>query len=261
MGAERRPFDLTGRHALVTGGGSGIGAAIALALDGAGATVSLLGRTMKTLEQTAEKLANRGRLARADVTVGEDLLAALDAVTADAGAVSILVNNAGAAISAPLEKTGDDAWRHMLDVNLTSAMRATRHLLAPMKKAGAGRIINVASTAGLKGYAYVAAYCAAKHGLVGLTRALAMELAKSAITVNALCPGFADTPLLERSLDEIVAKTGLGRGEALEKLLAGSPQGRAVDPREVAAAAVWLCSPDARSVTGQAISISGGEVM
>jgi len=254
-------FDLSGQHALVTGGGSGIGAAIAAALDGAGASVSLLGRTMATLEDTAATFANPGVLVSADVTMAEDVAAALDTIARRAGPVTILVNNAGAVDSAPFEKMNAGRWQRMLDVNLTSVMRITQHLLVAMKHVDAGRIINVASTAGLKGYAYVSAYCAAKHGVIGLTRALALELAATGITVNALCPGYAETPLLERSLDQIREKTGLGRDDALKKLLAATPQGRAIDPGEVAAAALWLCSPQSCSVTGQAISISGGEVM
>jgi NAD(P)-dependent dehydrogenase (short-subunit alcohol dehydrogenase family) len=247
---------LTGRTALVTGGGSGIGAAIAHALDRAGATVSLLGRRPGPLAEVQATLAQPGRTLTADITD----LASLDAALGQLETLDILINNAGAAESAPFAKTDAALLERMLAVNLTGAFEVTRRLLPKLRTAPHGRIVNVASTAGLKGYAYVSAYCAAKHGLVGLTRALAQELAATAVTVNAVCPGFTETALLERSLAAIEAATGRAAADARAELAGHNPQNRLIAPEEVAAAVLWLCQPAARGVTGQAIVIAGGEV-
>jgi NAD(P)-dependent dehydrogenase (short-subunit alcohol dehydrogenase family) len=252
---------LADRHALITGGGTGIGAAIAAALSAAGASVSLVGRRATPLEEVAEKL-DRACTIVADVTREEDTMAMMRAAREAHGPVDILVANAGAAESAPIARLDLAHWQRMLGVNLTGAFLSARAALPDLtrKGAGAGRIVFVASTAGLKGYPYVAAYCAAKHGVVGLARALAAELAATQVTVNAVCPGFTATPLLEASLANIAAKTGRSHGEAQAELQRLNPQGRFVKPEEVAGTVLWLCTPAAQAITGQVISVSGGEV-
>ena len=251
--------DLSDKHALVTGGGSGLGAAIARALAAHGAAVTLVGRRQEPLQEVAETLPKAAAV-QADVTDETGVAAMFEAARAAFGPPDILVANAGAAESAPLAKTDLALWQRMLAVNLTGAFLCARAALAEMQARSNGRIVFIASTAGLKGYAYVAPYCAAKHGVVGLARALAQETAKSGITVNAICPGFAETPLLEDSIRVIAETTGRSEAEARRSLLASNPQGRFIRPEEVAEAVLWLCSAGAAAVTGQAIAISGGEV-
>ena len=241
-------------HALVTGGGSGIGRAIALALAETGHAVTICGRRAEALRAVVHPHVH-GIVA--DVTDPASVAALYDEAQAARGPFDIVVANAGAVASAPAANVTLDAWRAALDVNLTGAFLTVQPALAAMTKAGSGRIVFVASTAGLKGYPYVAPYVAAKHGVVGLMRALAAETATSGVTVNAVCPGFAETEMLTRSLDAIAAKTG--RSEAEARAALANPQGRFVTPEEVAATVLWLVSDAARSVTGQAISISGGE--
>ncbi|MEA3112633.1 MAG: hypothetical protein QOG58_2432 [Caballeronia sp.] len=253
---------LTGQHAVVTGGGSGIGAAVARALVTAGAQVTLMGRDAARLAYQAEVLSEAGtvHVQSVDVTSADSVAAAF-AAAREQGFIDILVNNAGQAEAAPFAKTDLALWKRMLDVNLTGVFLCTQEVLPGMLDRRSGRIVNVASTAGQVGYAYVAAYCAAKHGVIGMTRSLALEVAARGVTVNAVCPGYTETGLLEQSIEKIVAQTGRSEDEAREALLRSNPQRRFVTPDEVAGSALWLCLPESRSITGQTISISGGEVM
>lgn len=250
---------LAGRHALITGGGSGIGAAIAHGLAAAGARVSLIGRRAEPLDEVAGQLENAIAIT-ADVSSRESVKAAFAAARDAFGPLSILINNAGIAPSAPFAKLSADDWDDVLAVNLTGAFYCAREAIGDLLQAGGGRLINIASTAGLKGYGYVAPYCAAKHGLIGLTRALAAEYARKDITVNAVCPGYTETGIVTRTVENIVAKTGRSADQAIADLVRGNPQGRLIAPAEVAATVLWLCQPEARSVTGQAIAVAGGEV-
>ena len=251
--------NLAGQHAVITGGGTGIGAAIASMLSASGAMVTVMGRRMGPLEKVAAGLHNGAAIA-IDVTNEASVSAAMETARARAP-VTILVNNAGAAETAPLAKTSTDLWNRMIALNLTGTFLCSRALLPDIIAAPHGRIISIASTSGLKGYAYTGAYAASKHGVIGLTRTLALELAKTGATANAICPGFADTDLVQRSLDVIEAKTGLSRLEALQQLVKDNPQKRLIQPDEVAACALWLCDPLSASVNGQSIAVAGGEVM
>jgi len=230
---------LMGKHAIVTGGTRGIGAAITRALRDHGARVTALGRNT------------------ADVTDPEAVLRAF----AGAGHIDILINNAGQAGSAPFLKTDPELWRRMMAVNLDGPFHCIRAALPGMLEAGWGRIVNIASTAGLIGYGYVSAYCAAKHGVIGLTRALALEVATKGITVNAVCPGYTDTDMLKETVANIVAKTGRTPEQTRTELAAHNPQRRLIQPDEVANAVAWLCLPGSEAITGQAIAVAGGEVM
>lgn len=252
---------LEGKHALVTGGGRGIGAAIARQLVAAGAHVTVLGRRLDVVQALADELPEQVHAVAADVANPEQVHAAFEAARARFGAISILVNNAGQAHSAPFLKTDAALWNQMLSVNLTGSFLCTQAALPDMVQARWGRVVNVASTAGLAGYAYVAAYCAAKHGVIGMTRALALEVAKKGITVNAVCPGYTETDILKDSIANVMAKTGRTETQAREEFTAGNPQGRLVQPDEVADAVLWLCANGAASITGQSIAVCGGEVM
>ncbi len=253
------PPPLAERHAVVTGAGRGIGLAIAQTLAAAGARVTLMGRDRARLDAAAASVAGSAAVA-VDVTDEASVKAAFAAACERFGTVDILVNNAGQAESAPFARTDLALFQRMVAVNLTGTFLCSREALAGMLAKGAGRIVNVASTAGLIGYAYVSAYCAAKHGVVGLTRALALETARRGVTVNAVCPGYTETDIVRDAVANIMQKTGKSEAEAREALTARNPQGRMVQPGEVADAVLWLASPGAAAITGQAISVSGGEV-
>jgi NAD(P)-dependent dehydrogenase (short-subunit alcohol dehydrogenase family) len=248
------------RHVLITGGGTGIGAAIAQALADEGAKLTLVGRKLTPLQAVASGLP-QAQAIPCDVTDPTSVENAFEQATANFGPVEILVNNAGAAPTAPFHKLSAANWRDVMAVNLDGVFNCTSAALDNMLAQGWGRIINIASTAALRGYAYVSAYSAAKHGVLGLTRSLALETAKKGITVNAICPGYTDTDIIRSSVAQIMAKTGRNEAEALSTFTNSNPQGRLIQPEEVAATVQWLCSEQARSITGQAISVSGGEVM
>ena len=251
---------LDGAHALITGGGTGIGAAIAARLAATGARVTVVGRRPEPLRKIADRLAT-AQTVTFDVTDEAAIEAGLATATERFGPVGILVNNAGAAESAPFVRTVPDTWRTMLEVNLTGVFLVTRAVLPAMLERRWGRMVSIASTAGLKGYAYVAAYCAAKHGVIGMTRSLALEVAQKGITVNAVCPGYTETELLADSVANIMSKTGVSEEEARAQLVESNPQRRFVCPEEVAEAAAWLVGPNTDAITGQAIVVAGGEVM
>jgi NAD(P)-dependent dehydrogenase (short-subunit alcohol dehydrogenase family) len=251
--------ELSGQHAVVTGAGAGIGLAIARSLSAAGCAVTLMGRRLEPLMAAAAGLPSARAIA-CDVS-DEESVATAFAQAAEWAPIDILVNNAGAAVTAPLARTTLDQMRSMLDVNLIGPFLCCRAVLPAMQKRGGGRIITIASTSGLKGYAYTGAYCASKHAVIGMTRTLALELAGTNITANAVCPGFTDTELVARSIETITSKTGRSADEALAELVKHNPQKRLIDPHEVAQAVLWLCAPEARSITGQAWVVAGGEIM
>ena len=249
---------LDGLHALVTGAGSGIGATIARAFANEGAAVSLVGRRKMPLDEIAKNLPNATVIV-ADVTNAADCAAMVEAAHAAHGPIDIVIANAGSAESAPAGKISAEHWHRMIGVNLTGAFFTVQAALGDVMRKGEGmrRIVFTASTAGLKGYAYAAAYCAAKHGVVGLARALAVELKRSGVTVNAVCPGFTDTPLLDTAAAEIANKTGRTVSEARAALAKDNADGRLISPEEVAEKVLWLCSPEAAGTNGEAIVVAG----
>ncbi len=261
--ADSQP--LQGQHAMITGGSRGIGAACALALAKRGSSVTLLGRTQESLENRTKELNKAYGISTSyvvcNVTEADKVSAAIESSRKQLGPITILVNNAGGTESAPFSRTTEEIWNKTLSLNLTSTFVCTRAALPDMLAKGFGRIVNVASVAGLRGYAYISAYCAAKHGVIGLTRALATELAQTGVTVNAVCPGYTDTDMTKEAVDNIVSVTGRSREEALHELESMNPQGRLIQPEEVGEAVAWLCLPSSQSVTGQALPLAGGEVM
>jgi 3-hydroxybutyrate dehydrogenase len=255
---------LNGRTAFVTGGGRGIGRAIALAFAREGAVVAVAARSRDQIEAVAAEIEGSGRSALAvecDVTKPASVTGAFERAAARMGRIDILVNNAGIAESAPLARLDEDLWARTLDVNLTGTYRCTRAALGGMVARGFGRVINVASVAGRVGHPYIAAYCASKHGVLGFTRAVALEVATRGVTVNAICPGFVETDMTESGIAKIVERTGRSAEETRRTLEALSPQRRIIRPEEVAAVALFLASDAAHGITGQAINVDGGQVM
>jgi NAD(P)-dependent dehydrogenase (short-subunit alcohol dehydrogenase family) len=253
---------LAGRHALVTGASRGIGRAIAAVLSARGARVSLLGRDDDRLHRLSTELGGVERALPIVADVAE--AAAVDAAFAAArrhfGPVQILINNAGQAASAKFTETDETLWNRIFAVNVTGTYLCTRQALPDMLQTGFGRVVNIASTAGLRGGAYISAYAASKHAIIGLTRSLALEYATKNITVNALCPGYTDTDVVQRAIANIAGRTGRSEAEALASLVAVNPQRRLITPEEIAHTVSWLCGPGAESITGQSIVVAGGEV-
>lgn len=249
------------RHALITGGGTGIGAAIACALSGAGSAVSIAGRRRAPLDEVVARLPEATAIV-ADITKEADCAAMVAAARKAHGPIDIVIVNAGMAASAPVAKIDLALWQRTIDVNLTGAFLTVSAALADVTRAdiSSRRIVFIASAAGLKGYPYVAAYCAAKHGVVGLMRSLSIELASTGVTVNAVCPGYTDTPLLDDAAAKIAAKTGRTADQSRAMLAKDNAHGRLITPDEVAETVLWLCSPAAASINGQAIAVTGGQI-
>lgn len=259
----RSPRHLTGTHCVVTGGSRGIGAAIAAELGSLGASLTIMGRDPSSLDETAALLRGEGATVLAvpcDVTDDDAVAEAFAHAVKRFGTVGVLVNNAGAAESAPAGETSRAMWNRMIAVNLTGTYSCSQQVLPAMLAARRGRIVNIASTAGLRGYKTMTAYCAAKHGVVGYTRALAQETAKHGITVNAVCPGYTDTDLTETAIANVVSALDKSPEEARAMLVRIIPRGIMTSPAEVAAAVAWLCAPEAAAVTGIALPVAGGEV-
>ena len=254
--------DFTDRHAVVTGASRGIGSTIAASLAAKGARVSLLGRDAENLHTVSKALGGASVAAPivADVTDATSVTAAFQKAREHFGPVHILINNAGQAASAKFTNTDEALWNRIMAVNVTGTFLCTRQAVPDMLQVGYGRIVNIASIAGLRGGAYLSAYTASKHAVIGLTRALALELASKNITVNAVCPGYTDTDIVKDSVANIMRKTGRSEAEALATLVATNPQGRLITPEEVAHTVLWVCGPGAESINGQSIVIAGGEV-
>jgi len=251
---------LAGRHALITGAGTGIGAAIAAMLSAAGATVTLAGRRLAPLQEVAGRLDN-AHVVTMDVTDEAAVADAFETAQSAAGPVDILVNNAGAVETAKFTAMDSAQWQRILNVNLTGVYLCMSQALPGMLERDFGRIINVASTSGLKGYAYVSAYSAAKHGVIGLTRSVALEIAGSGVTVNAVCPGYTDTELVRASVEKITERTGKPREEIVGQLASSMPTKRLIQPDEVARTVLWIARDTGNEILGQSIVVAGGEIM
>jgi NAD(P)-dependent dehydrogenase (short-subunit alcohol dehydrogenase family) len=252
-------------HVVVTGGGGGLGAAIATAFAAEGAALTLIGRTPATLAAQADVLRRtfgvKAGAETCDVADADSVMRAFESAMGARGPVHVLVNNAGYAAAGLFQQTTLDEWRRVIDVNLTGTFLCTQRVLPAMLEAGEGCVINIASTAGLRGYTRVAAYCAAKHGVVGLTRALAAETRRTGVTVNVVCPGYIqDTPMLHAAVANVARNTGTTEAAARENLAKASPGGAFVTMSDVAAKAVWLCSPEASRMTGHAVTLGDGEI-
>ena len=262
--ARPTPRPLAGRHALITGGNRGIGAAIATELADLGANITLAARDEAALDQQRDRLSRRGDVAVAsqpmDLRNPDSIDQGVAAARDNQGPIAILINNAGVAPSAPLAKLELDSWRETFEINVQAAYLLCQAVADDMRELSFGRMINMASTAGLRGYPFVAAYVASKHALVGLTRALALEFAKGPITVNAVCPGYTETEMARNAIANI-QQSGKSEAEARAILTRGNPQGRLIQPDEVAATVGWLCLPSSAAITGQSIAVAGGEVM
>lgn len=250
---------LSAKHALITGGGTGLGAAIAVALSNAGIKVTVTGRRQQPLDTLAANHEGIQALP-CDVTDEGSVIECFSVARKQSGPIDIAVANAGSALAKPFLRQSTDDLKSMLDVNLTGVFNVWKAAAPDMKTAGWGRLIAIASTAGLKGYPYVSAYCAAKHGVVGLTRALALEFGKTGVTVNSICPGYAETELLDEALVNISEKTGMTREKAADTLKQNNPQKRFIQPQEVAETVLWLCNEQSGSMNGLALPVAGGEI-
>lgn len=263
MQTQNTQQNLLGKHALITGGATGIGASVAANLLKHGAKVTIAGRTESSLQETQKNLSHLGQIyyVIVDVTNADSVKEGFTQAAEKNGAVDILINNAGQAVSTSFHNTDAKLWQDIIDVNLTGTFHCSKQVIPAMLDAGWGRIVNVSSITGVKGYAYVAAYSASKHGVIGLTRSLAVEFANKGITVNAVCPGFTDTNMVKDAVETIVKKWGATPEQALSNLVAANPQKKLIDPQEVADSILWLCMPHSSSINGQSIAIAGGEIM
>ena len=256
---------LKGQHAVITGGSRGIGAAISNYLAQLGANISLTGRTESTLAEQAQHIRNcynvEVHTALGNMADEADVNRCFKSAAKELGSVQILINNAGMGKSAPFHRMDNNLWHEIIGLNLTGTYLCTKEVFSEMREKGYGRIVNISSTVGLRGYPYIAAYCASKHGVIGLTRTLALECVKKGITVNAICPGYTDTDLVSEAVDAIIEKTGKHREEIQSEIDNISPMGRMVTPDEVAETVSWICLPSSASITGQSIVVSGGAVM